>query len=65
VAPRIAPRAMPAVNNPILFQSGTVSWGTPSRFGWGTDPGGGALGSDEAGLGGLGELNIRAWLRGW
>jgi hypothetical protein len=28
------------------------------------DPGGGALGSDEAGLGGLGELNIRAWLRG-
>jgi hypothetical protein len=51
---------MPAVKSPMLFQSGTVSWGRPSELGWGMDPGGGALGIEEAGLPGLVELNMRA-----
>jgi hypothetical protein len=49
---------MPAVNRPILFQSGTISGDNPSSFGWGMDPCGGALGIDDAVLEKPGELNI-------
>ena len=56
----IAPTATPAVNSPMLFQSGTVLLGIPSGLGCGINPGGGALGREDVALSGLGDSNMKA-----